>query len=108
MAKGTQTKKSSKAKNVNPDPRQKRGGDVSYEDFTFGRQSYMLLFVALFLIALGFILMSGGGSDDPNVFSEEIFSRRRITVAPILVLSGYVVGIFAIMKRPSQKTDKDS
>lgn len=108
MAKGTQQQKSSKAKNVNPVLGQKKGGEVSSEDFTFGRQSYMLLFVGLFLIALGFILMSGGGSDDPNVFSKEIFNRRRITVAPILVLSGYVVGIFAIMKRPSRKTDKDS
>ncbi|MFT4682163.1 MAG: putative membrane protein YqhA, partial [Flavobacteriales bacterium] len=42
----------------------------------------------------------GGGSEDPNVFSEEIFSTRRITVAPIVILLGFAVEIFAIMKKP--------
>lgn len=74
---------------------------VKHEDFTFGRQSYILLVTGLVLIALGFILMAGGGSDDPNVFSEGIFSFRRMTLAPILILAGYVIEIFAIMKRPS-------
>lgn len=82
--------------------------DVKHEDFTFGKQSYRLMILGLILIALGFVLMSGGGSDDPAVFNEEIFSHRRITVAPILILAGYVIEIFAIMKRPaSRKQDQE-
>ena len=60
----------------------------------------MLLIIGLALIFVGFILMIGGGSDDPNLFNEKIFSFRRITLAPILVLAGFVVEIFAIMKKP--------
>jgi len=69
-------------------------------DFAFGRENYRLMLIGLALIALGFILMIGGGSDDPSRFNPEIFSFRRITLAPILVLAGYVVEIFAIMKKP--------
>ena len=68
--------------------------------FAFGKENYILVLVGLALIAIGFFLMAGGGSDDPNVFSEEIFSTRRITVAPIVILLGFTVEIFAIMKKP--------
>ena len=68
--------------------------------FAFGKQNYKLLFIGLALIFLGFLLMIGGGSDDPNVFSDKIFNFRRLTLAPILVLAGYVIEIFAIMKKP--------
>ena len=70
------------------------------KDFAFGKENYMLVLAGLALIALGFFLMAGGGSEDPNVFSEEIFSTRRITVAPIVILLGFAVEIFAIMKKP--------
>lgn len=73
------------------------------EEFTFGKQSYRLLIIGLVLIGVGFILMSGGGSTNPNEFNEEIFNFRRITLAPLMILAGYVVEIFAIMKRPSDK-----
>ena len=69
-------------------------------DMAFGRQNYMLLIIGLALIFVGFLLMIGGGSDDPNVFNEKIFSFRRITLAPILILAGFVIEIFAIMKKP--------
>jgi hypothetical protein len=72
----------------------------SMGDFAFGKENYRLMLIGLALIALGFILMIGGGSDDPSKFNPEIFSFRRITLAPILVLAGYVVEIFAIMKKP--------
>ena len=49
------------------------------------------------IMVLGYVLMSGGGSDDPNVFNEEMFSVRRITVAPVIILIGIVVEIWAIM-----------
>jgi hypothetical protein len=71
-------------------------------EFAFGKENYRLLFIGLAFIALGFILMIGGGSDDPNVFSPAIFDFQRITLAPILVLTGYVIEIFAIMKKPKE------
>lgn len=68
--------------------------------FAFGRENYRLLYIALGLIALGFLLMIGGGSKDPNMFSYRIFNFQRLTLAPLLILAGYVVGIFSIMKKP--------
>ncbi|MFH1295976.1 MAG: DUF3098 domain-containing protein [Bacteroidota bacterium] len=69
-------------------------------DFAFGKENYRLMLIGLALITVGFILMIGGGSKDPSQFNPEIFSFRRLTLAPILVLAGYVVEIFAIMKKP--------
>ncbi len=69
-------------------------------DLAFGKENYILLLVGLGFIVTGFILMTGGGSEDPNIFSEEIFSFRRITLAPIIVITGFVIEIFAIMKKP--------
>lgn len=65
----------------------------------FDRHKYTWLIIGLALTALGFILMIGGGSDDPAVFSEDIFNFRRLTLAPILVLAGYAIQIYAIMKK---------
>jgi len=73
---------------------------ASSSDFAFGKENYKLLLIGLVLILVGFLLMIGGGSKDPNVFSDDIFNFRRLTLAPILVLAGYVVEIFAIMKKP--------
>ena len=58
------------------------------------------MLIGLAFILVGFILMIGGGSDDQTQFSPEVFSFRRITLAPILILTGYVIEIFAIMKKP--------
>jgi hypothetical protein len=69
-------------------------------ELVFSKSNYMLMIAGLGFIALGFILMAGGGSDDPNVFDRSMFSFRRITLAPILVLIGFVIEIFAIMKKP--------
>ncbi len=69
----------------------------------FDRSKYSLLIGGLLLTALGFLLMIGGGSDDPNVFSEDIFSFRRMTLAPILVLAGYGLQIYAILKKSSNQ-----
>ena len=62
----------------------------------FGRMNYILVLIGIALIALGFILMIGGGSSDPDVFNEQMFNFRRLTLAPILVLAGFVVEIVAI------------
>ena len=68
--------------------------------FALAKENYMLLAIGFVIIIVGFLLMVGGGSDDPNVFSEEVFSWRRITLAPIVVLFGFVFEIWAIMKKP--------
>lgn len=75
-----------------------KSGNVG--EFAFGKENYRLMLIGLAIIVIGFLLMVGGGSDDPNKFNPEIFSFRRITLAPILILTGYVIEIFAIMKRP--------
>ena len=72
----------------------------SREGFAFGRENYRLLLIGLALIVMGFLLMIGGGSDDPNEFSYGIFNFRRMTLAPLLILAGYAIEIYAIMKKP--------
>ncbi|WP_430811376.1 MULTISPECIES: DUF3098 domain-containing protein [unclassified Carboxylicivirga] len=72
--------------------------------FALAKENYILLAIGFAIIILGFVLMIGGRSDDPTVFNEEIFSFRRITLAPIVVLFGFIFEIYAIMKKP--KTDK--
>ncbi len=69
-------------------------------DFPFYRENYRLLIIGVSIIVIGFILMVGGGSDDPNTFSPDIFSFRRITLAPVVTLFGFVFIIYAIMKLP--------
>jgi len=67
--------------------------------FALGRENYKLLAIGFGIIVLGFLLMLGGRSEDPNEFSEKIFSFRRITLAPIVVLAGFAFEIWAIMKK---------
>ena len=68
-------------------------------DFAFGRENYMWMLIGIAFIFVGFILMSGGGSKDPSVFNPDIFSFRRITLAPVVVLIGFVIEIYAILKK---------
>ncbi|MDO8930167.1 MAG: DUF3098 domain-containing protein [Bacteroidota bacterium] len=68
---------------------------------TFQKNKYIGLILIVGLLTLGFILMSGGGSDDPNVFNEAIFSFRRITLAPIIIVSSYISLIWLILKKSS-------
>ncbi len=74
----------------------------SKSGFAFGPQNYRLLLIGLVVIIIGFILMAGGKSDDPNVFNPEIFSWRRITLAPLVVLAGFIIEGVAIMKKPKE------
>ena len=79
---------------------QKKTEETIRPIFAFGKENYILMLVGVGFVLLGFILMSGGGSKDPNVFNEEMFDFRRLTLSPILILIGFGIGIVAIMKRP--------
>ena len=70
----------------------------SPDGFAFQRSNYLWLVIGLAILVVGYILMSGGKSEDPNVFSEAIFNFRRITLAPIVVLTGYGAIFYAILK----------
>lgn len=66
----------------------------------FGKENYMWMLIGLGVLALGFFLMSGGKSADPKVFNDnEVYSTTRITIAPLLLIVGFVIEIFAIMKK---------
>ena len=67
------------------------------KEFLFGKRAYRIMGIGVALIVLGFVLMMGGGSDDPNVFNPELYSPLRIRVAPTLVLAGFAVLVVAIL-----------
>ncbi len=75
-------------------------------EFIFQKRNYLFMFIGLVFIALGFILMSGGGSDDPNVFNPDIYNFRRIRLAPTLVLIGLGIEVYAILLNPHKKKSK--
>ncbi|HWB64504.1 MAG TPA: DUF3098 domain-containing protein, partial [Chitinophagales bacterium] len=70
--------------------------------FIFDKTNYFIMIAGVVVILVGFLLMSGGATNDPNVFPKEaIYSFRRITLAPIVIMIGFAIEIFAILKRPS-------
>ncbi len=70
-------------------------------ELAFGKENYRLFIAAFIIVIIGYLLMVGGGSDDPAVFNkDELFSFRRITLAPLVVLFGLVLGMYAILKTP--------
>ena len=71
-------------------------------EFLFKKKNYLWMVIGLVVITLGFALMAGGGSDDPNVFNEAIFSWRRIRLAPTLVLIGFGIEAYAILLNPDK------
>lgn len=73
--------------------------------FLFEKRNYLFLGLSVSIIVLGFILMSGGGSDNPEVFNPEIYSIRRIRVAPTLVLLGFGIAIYAILTQQKKGND---
>ena len=67
----------------------------------FGKENYVWMLAGVVIIALGFILMAGGKSPDPNVFNEdEVYSTTRITIAPLLIIAGLIIEIVAIFRKP--------
>lgn len=71
--------------------------------FLFGKKNYTFMLIGLAVIALGFILMVGGGSDNPEVFNPDIYNFRRIRLAPTLVLIGLGIEVYAILLNPNKK-----
>jgi fumarate reductase subunit D len=73
--------------------------------FAFGKDNYIILIAGVALVIIGMLLMMGGGATDPKDFSEEIFSFRRITLAPIVILLGFAVVLYSIMRKPKPKAE---
>ena len=70
---------------------------MSGKDYLFNKRRYRILFLSIFIIALGFIIMSGGESSDPDIFNDEIYNFRRIRLAPLMVVLGFILCIFSIL-----------
>ena len=69
----------------------------------FGKENYMMMLGGLVVMAIGFFLMAGGKSPDPKVFNDnDVYSTTRITIAPLLIIAGFVIEIFAIMRKPKE------
>ena len=73
----------------------------------FGKKNYQIMFTGIAFIIAGFILMSGGDTGDETSFNPEIFNFQRITLAPILILTGFVIEVFAIMYKPAKSEAKN-
>jgi hypothetical protein len=69
------------------------------KNFLFNKNRYRLLVLSILVIGIGFLLMSGGASEDPEVFSDEIYNFRRIRLAPLIVIAGFTLCIFTILKK---------
>jgi hypothetical protein len=74
--------------------------------FAFGKENYRMLLIGIAVVAIGMIAMIGGKSEDPNKMSDTIFDFQRLTVAPILIIAGYVVVLLAILKKPKEEEVK--
>lgn len=81
----------------------------SKKNFLFNKSNYTYLIIGVVLNVIGFLMMIGGGADSPNDFNgEELFSTMRITISPIIIVLGYVVIIYSIMKKPKSSEQEES
>jgi len=71
--------------------------------FAFGKENYLLMVLGFIVLIIGYMMMSGGATTDPNVFNGEVFSTRRITAAPIVCLIGYALVFVAILYKSKEK-----
>ena len=78
------------------------------KDFAFGKENFILIAIAVAFIIIGFVLMSGGGASDEVSFNPEIFSTRRIVVAPIVTVFGFALVIVGILKRTKDNSITDN
>ncbi|MCF8361947.1 MAG: DUF3098 domain-containing protein [Prolixibacteraceae bacterium] len=84
----------------------KQNTNTKEDTFALGRENYKLIIIGLVAIVVGFLLMIGGASGDPEVFNPEVFSFRRITLAPLVSLAGFLFIIYAIMKKPKSSNEQ--
>ena len=70
---------------------------MAEKDYLFNKRRYRFLILSILIIGIGFVLMSGGESTDPDIFNNEIYNFRRIRLAPLMVLSGFILCIFSIL-----------
>ncbi|HEY9177677.1 MAG TPA: DUF3098 domain-containing protein [Flavipsychrobacter sp.] len=77
---------------------------TSQQDFLFDKSNYIWMLAGVLLVVIGFMLMSGGKNEDPTKFNyDEIYSTARVTIAPLMILLGFAIEIYAIMKKPAAK-----
>ena len=77
-------------------------------DFAFGKDNFIWLGISIFFIIVGFVLVSGGSSPDGISFNPEIFSKQRIVVAPVIIMIGYILMIFAILKKSGKISENNN
>ena len=77
-------------------------------NFAFGRKNYTILIAGILLLIIGYMALSGGGSSDPNKFSDALFSSRRMVLAPILLMLGFVAVAVSIMIKPDEAQHNDN
>tara|TARA_Y100000741_G_scaffold70198_1_gene51063 strand:- start:44 stop:271 length:228 start_codon:yes stop_codon:yes gene_type:complete len=70
---------------------------MAAKDYLFNKRRYRFLILSILIIGIGFVLMSGGESNDPDIFNNEIYNFRRIRLAPLMVISGFILCIFSIL-----------
>lgn len=75
---------------------------IEKKEFLFGKKNYLIMLVGIVFITLGFVFMAGGGSDNPEVFNEEIYNWQRIRLAPTLVIIGLSIEFYAILANPKK------
>ena len=76
---------------------------MAKKDFAFGKENFILIAISVAIIVIGFLLMSGGGTEDPSAFNPEIFSARRIVIAPAVTVIGFMLMIVGILKNSKEK-----
>ncbi|MCF0211059.1 MAG: DUF3098 domain-containing protein [Bacteroidales bacterium] len=76
-------------------------------NFAFTKDNYIWMLIGLVVLALGYILLIGGGSKDPNVFNDSLFNTQRLVISPILIVAGLVIEVYAIMKRSKKNTETE-
>jgi hypothetical protein len=72
------------------------------QDFAFGKENYMIMLIGIAVIFIGFLCMSGGATTNPAEFNPDVFSFRRITLAPVLVILGFIIEVYAIVKKSKE------